>query len=207
MNKQSLPDTARAILGEVDRQGLFQFTFGSGFCKMPPQGFATAIVLVPMLKYLWQVNVWLYTLELYHCNEWTPPIIGIDEEKVFVVTRVFVSRFKHEKDERDMINHVKFSPHYPWPASDFKREEGVVGIQFPEDSQVINFTYSKHVVDTKPWATRQNEECTLSICISLPIIFSRVTSKSTIDTTRAWSIRCGASSPPSIIWACSRSLG
>jgi hypothetical protein len=152
VNNQSLAQGAIAIMGQIDRQGPWEFTFGKKCgcgCPFIPQGFGTSLTFIPLLKYNWHANPFLFILEEVFCNQWTPPITNLKREDVVHNTRVFVSRFIHTKPDRDVIDHVKFAAHYPWPPHNFTKREHVVGIQFPEKSKMINFTNTMHVVDGK----------------------------------------------------------
>ena len=131
----------RAVVGEIHRQGLCEFVFGKGIMG----GWAANVAYIPLIKYTWSANPLLYVLEEVFINQWTPPIKNFAKDDLIEKTRVFVSRFKHEADERLAIDHVKFAAHYPFGKSRCKQPDSVIGIQFPNKSKMINMTNTIHV--------------------------------------------------------------
>ena len=135
-NYQSYYMTAVAILGQLDRQSLMEFTFGRAW-SFPPGGFATAVAFIPLIKYTWHANPLLWCLDEVFCNQWTPPFEELSENDVIRNVRIFITRFMHAIPERRVIDKVKFAAHYPWPPGDFKKRECVIGLQWPAKSKFV----------------------------------------------------------------------
>lgn len=127
---------ARAVVGEIHRQGLKEFVFGMGV----EGGWAANIAYIPLIKYCWSANPFLYVLDEVFVNEWTPPIKNTSEEDTIDAIKIFVSRFKHPRPERNVIDHVRFAAHYAFGRSIGEKSDSVIGIQFPESSKMINMT-------------------------------------------------------------------
>lgn len=131
---------ARAVMGQVHRQSLCEFLFGKGI----KGGFAANVAYIPLIKYAWQANPFLHILEEVFINQWTPPIKSMPKEEIIKNVKIFVSRYKHEPDERKEIDHVKFAAHYPWGKSLGAKPDSVIGLQFPDASKMINMTTTIH---------------------------------------------------------------
>ena len=65
----SYDSVARALLGQIDRQGLCEFFFQTPFFG----GAASVVAWVPIIKHLWGANPFLYELELAYINQWSSP--------------------------------------------------------------------------------------------------------------------------------------
>jgi len=148
MNKFTYIGVARCVMGQIDRQGLMEFVFGN-----PIQGgIAASVALVPIIKYFWQINPFIYTLEEMFINQWTPPLIvpaapGLNEERVIHGAKKMVSRAKQTRKERKIEDESKFCANYPWGPSMGKERDVVIGLQFPNSSKICNFTQTIHVID------------------------------------------------------------
>eukprot|EP00457_Paulinella_chromatophora_P004495 gb/GEZN01004507.1/.p1 GENE.gb/GEZN01004507.1/~~gb/GEZN01004507.1/.p1 ORF type:complete len:445 (+),score=68.18 gb/GEZN01004507.1/:159-1493(+) len=150
MNRQSYFKTAVAIMGEADRQGVWELVFGKCGSSIPG-GLATSITIIPCMKYFFQANPLLFKLEEVHINQWTPPILFVpdgikDREGLIKDVRILVSRYLHTLEKRKANDKVLFAAHYPWPRDNFKTRESVTGIQWPERSKTVNFTTTTHVI-------------------------------------------------------------
>ncbi|RLN45352.1 hypothetical protein BBJ28_00015010 [Nothophytophthora sp. Chile5] len=108
-------DTVCALLGAMDRQGFVKFAL-----KFP-----SAVVVAPMLKYLFGANPLLYRLTIRHRSLWTSPLDVDDQKAVAAVvqaaswTLVNLTELLPEqvskpprKDDRIVSGHI------PFPAPD-----------------------------------------------------------------------------------------
>jgi len=127
---------ARAYLGQMDRQGLWEFFFGKWF-----QGsFAITASVVPLFKYCYSTNPLLFTLSEVRINQWTPPFESMPKDEVIHNLRQLVSREIHDLDSRGRIDKGLFAACYPYGRSLGKEPDSVIGIQYTERSKIVMFT-------------------------------------------------------------------
>jgi hypothetical protein len=147
LNKFTYIGVARCVMGQIDRQGLGEFVWGA-----PVQGgIGAAVSLVPIIKYFWHINPFIYTLEEQFISQWTYPLdgTGLDEKRIIHGAKKMVSRAIQNKKERKIEDESKFCANYPWGPSMGKKADVVIGLQFPDASKTCNFTQTIHVIDKK----------------------------------------------------------
>lgn len=144
---------ARALLGQIDRQGLIEFFFKTPFFG----GGASVVAWVPIVKHLWGANPFLYELELAYINQWNGPHPTIKEPKIMKERiQLMCCRALEEEKEREMIDRMRFAPHYPYgPSKGKATNETVLGCQWLNiNGNLMNFTTSTHLQDEKTISPR-----------------------------------------------------
>jgi len=109
----SYSGAVRAILGQADRHGFIPFLIGSPFLG----SFASSMCHVPILKYCWSTNPFLYELEEVHLNQWTPKMEPLSISAIKHKSQTKIGRSKHRHEEVYVIDSGRFTPHYPYGES------------------------------------------------------------------------------------------
>jgi len=118
--------TARALLGQMDRQGFTRFFFVAPITG----GFASVVAWTPLIKYLWIANPFMYELEVAFICQWSGrhPTLTPAEYKAEV--QAMVCRSLHDFADVKRIEGQRFAPHYPFgPTMGKKPDEVVLGVQ------------------------------------------------------------------------------
>jgi len=140
--------TARAMLGQLDRQGFWRFFF----IKPVEGGFGSVVAWTPLIKYLWSANPFIYELEVAFICQWSGhhPTLNAHQYKAEVLSMVACS-LQDFSDVR-LIEGQRFAPHYPYgPTLGAKPNEAVVGVQWlNQDAQLMNLTKSVFRHDDEP---------------------------------------------------------
>lgn len=126
----------RAYLGQMDRQGVWEFFFG----KWIQGGFAITATAVPIFKYCYTSNPFLFTLDEVFINQWTPPFESLPKDEVIHNLRELCSREIHTLDSRGRIDRGLFAACYPFGRGLGEQPDSVIGIQYTERSKIVMFT-------------------------------------------------------------------
>ncbi|EQC25430.1 hypothetical protein SDRG_16696 [Saprolegnia diclina VS20] len=125
-------DIVVVVLGEVHRQGVWKLALV----------FPCVCLVVPLLKYVFVVNPFLFPLKETFTNQWTEAMPMTDATIVSSIVKS-VTWSVVDRSTREEIRNDYFSANYPLPE---KKDDVVVGIQV---MSIVNLTNSIHNVENK----------------------------------------------------------
>jgi hypothetical protein len=126
-------DCARTCLGQLDRHGIWTCLIGTPFMG----GFASAVAYIPVTKFLWMANPFLYELqEQFIVQTGAPVPVKATQLELRQMVMDKVCLAKPEDQERKLIDKEWFCPMYPYPPNLGNKREIVVG------SQLVNLVPS-----------------------------------------------------------------
>ncbi|MCP4445007.1 MAG: hypothetical protein GY811_06630 [Myxococcales bacterium] len=123
-------DVVKGLMAMIYRQDLAEFL------KLTP----TYLSVVPLVKYVWVANPFLFKLDSQFTNQWTEAI-GLDVDTTAKLLRENVGVAIHEADSNERIDSHIFSAYYPLPKPD-EALEYRMGVKYC--GAVCLFTHARH---------------------------------------------------------------